>query len=142
MADNAATFEDCFNLLCGKQLGEGAHRVVYECKLRPDLVVKVENGDFRRFANILEAQFWGDHQHYDKVARWLAPVEFLSPDGRLLLMRRAEPTGSISLPDQLPAFITDTKPENFGILDGRLVCIDYALTIPSPATRLRKVLWA
>ncbi len=135
-----AAFGDCFNMLCGRKLGEGIDREVYECKVRPDLVVKVEHSDFRRFANVMEARFWADHQHYDKVARWLAPVEFLSPDGRLLLMRKAE-QGNITFPDQLPAFLTDVKPENFGMLDGRLVCVDYALTIPSPSTRPRKVSW-
>ena len=39
---NGATYEDAFNLLCGKLLGEGIHRKVFECRLRDDLVVKVE----------------------------------------------------------------------------------------------------
>lgn len=137
---NAATFEDCFNLLCGKLIGKGAHRSVYECKLRPDLVVKVENSSLRHFANVMESKFWADHQYYAKVSRWLAPVEFLSPDGRILLMRKADSAGS-NLPKQLPAFLTDVKPENFGLLDGRLVCVDYALTIPNPSTRMRAVSW-
>lgn len=139
---NKDTYQDAFNMLCGEQLGEGIHRTTYACKIRPDLVVKVENSDMRYFANIMEDKFWADNEHYKKVADWLCPVEFLSPDGRLLMMRRAEPIRpSDQLPDKLPSFLTDVKRENFGWLDGRLVCVDYAMTIPNPSTRLRKADW-
>ena len=140
---NKPTFEDAFNLLCGKLLGEGIHRKVFECRLRPDLVVKVESEtNWRYFANVLEMQFWSDHQYFDKVAQWLAPCDYLSPDGRILLQRRALPIVDTSaLPAQLPAFLGDVKANNFGMLDGRLVCVDYAMTIPNPSTRLKKVDW-
>ena len=140
---NGAIYEDAFNLLCGKLLGEGIHRKVFECRLRDDLVVKVESEtDWRYFANVLEMRFWNDHEHYKKVADWLAPCEYLSPDGRILLQRKALPIVDRSaLPKQVPAFLSDLKPENFGMLDGRLVCLDYAMTIPNPSTRLKKVDW-
>lgn len=140
---NGATYEDAFNLLCDKLLGEGIHRKVFECRLRDDLVVKVEaETDWRYFANVLEMRFWNDHEHYKKVADWLAPCEYLSPDGRILLQRKASPIVDRSaLPEQVPAFLSDLKPENFGMLDGRLVCLDYAMTIPNPSTRLKKVDW-
>lgn len=135
-------FEDAFNMLCGNKLGRGIHRDVFECKLRPDLVVKVEYDiDFRYFANVLEMKFWTDHAQYKAVANWLAPCEFLSPDGRLLLQKKVSPVRHNELPEKLPAFLTDTKTNNFGILDGRLVCVDYAMTIPNPSTRLRAVQW-
>lgn len=138
----AATFEDCFNMLCGEKLGEGIHREVFACKLRPELVVKIEMQEMRYFANIMEDKFWVDHQNAKGIAPWLAPIEFLSPDGRLLLMRRADPVPSnFKLPDKLPAFLTDVKRSNFGLLDGKLVCVDYAFTIPNPSTRLRKATW-
>jgi hypothetical protein len=139
---NGATFEDCFNMLCGEKLGEGIHRTVYACKIRPDLVVKVENQEMRYFANVMEDKFWTDHRYYKKVADWLCPIEFLSPDGRLLLMRRVRPIHeSDTLPDKLPIFLSDIKRENFGWLDGRLVCIDYAWTVPNPNTKPRKIEW-
>ena len=140
---NGATYEDAFNLLCGKLLGEGIHRKVFECRIRPDLVVKVEpEENWRYFANVLEMRFWNDHEHYKKVADWLAPCEYLSPDGRILLQRRTLPiVDSSALPAQLPAFLSDVKADNFGMLDGRLVCVDYAMTIPNPSTRLKKVDW-
>lgn len=140
---NKPTFEDAFNILCGKLLGEGIHRKVFECRIRPDLVVKVEHDtDWRYFANVLEMRFWDDHQYFDKVAQWLAPCEYMSPDGRILLQRRALPiVDSSALPAQLPEFLSDVKVDNFGMLDGRLVCVDYAMTIPNPSTRLKKVEW-
>jgi len=140
---NAAVFEDAFNLLCGKLLGEGIHRKVFECRLREDLVVKVEDEQpWRYFANVLEMKFWNDHQHYDKVARWLAPCEYLSPDGRILLQKRAMPVERKTLPEQVPAFLTDLKAENFGMIGDQLVCVDYAMTLPNPSTRPRKAQWA
>lgn len=139
---NAATFEDCFNLLCGDKIGEGIHRTVYECKIRPDLVVKVENQNLRYFANVLEDKFWIDHQYHKDVVKWLAPIEFLSPDARILLMKRVRPVHNTDkLPDKLPTFLTDIKRSNFGWLDGKLVCVDYAMTLPNPSLRLRKANW-
>lgn len=138
--DRFPIYMDAFNLLCGKKLGSGIHRDVFECKLRPDLVVKVEtNTDYREFANVREMRFWCDNEHASAVSKWLAPCECLSPDGRILLQKRCEPVpNKYSLPTQLPVFLTDTKTNNFGILDGRLVCVDYAITINNPSTRLRK----
>lgn len=140
---NSLIHEDAFNMLCGKLLGEGIHRKVFECKLRVDLVVKVEyETDYRTFANVTEMQFWNDHEHYKKVSDWLAPCEFLSPDGRILLQQRARPVSEIDiLPSHVPSFLSDLKLENFGIIAGRLVCLDYARTIPNPSLRTKKVTW-
>ena len=133
-------YEDAFNMLCGDLLGEGIHRKVFACKIRPDLVVKVESDTTcRYFANVLEMKFWNDHEHYKKVAEWLAPCEFLSPDGRILLQRRCEAVGKTFLPDKIPSFLTDVKRANFGYYEGRVVCVDYAMTIPNPSTRMKKV---
>lgn len=141
---NNATFEDAFNLLCGKKIGEGIHRDVFECRLRSDLVVKVEaETDWRYFANVLEMRFWSDAQYCEKISQWLAPCEYLSPDGRILLQRKVRKIADISeLPRQVPAFLTDLKADNFGVLDGRIVCVDYAMTITSPRTTLKFANWA
>ena len=140
-----ATYEDLFNLVCGKCLGEGIHRKVFECKLRDDLVVKVEDDGsnfWRYFANVREMQFWSEHSDYKPVAQWLAPCEYLSPDGRILFQKRVEPcTRAFKLPERMPTFLTDLKRENFGWLDGKLVCIDYSTTIPNPNIRLKKADW-
>jgi hypothetical protein len=137
-----ATHEDAFNLLCGDLIARGAHRKVFTCKLRDDLVVKVEDDENRRFANVLETEFWHNHQYYEPVAKWLAPVVMLSPDGRLLLQKRCDvPSSDFKWPEKVPAFLTDLKVGNFGLFNGRLVCFDYALTIPNPSPKPRKAKW-
>jgi hypothetical protein len=137
-------FEDAFNLLCHHKLGSGIHRDVFECRINPQLVVKVENDlPWRYFANVLEMKFWNDNQDREAIAKWLAPCEYLSPDGLVLLQRRCEPLrDSDQLPEKLPSFLTDVKKDNYGLLDGRIVCFDYALNIPSPSTRPKKVIWS
>lgn len=140
---NKETFKDAFNLLCGEKIGEGIHRTVFECRIRADLVVKVESEiNYRYFANVLEMRFWNDHETDKRVAPWLAPCEYLSSDGRILLQRKAFPiTDTAVLPRQVPSFLSDLKPGNFGILDGRVVGLDYAMTIPNPSIRLKKAGW-
>jgi hypothetical protein len=135
-------FEDTFNLLCGRFIGEGVHRKVFECKLRPDLVVKVESVDdngLRNFMNVFEMNFWDRNEYNKKVSEWLAPCEYLSPDGCILLQKKTEPVSKNVLPDKLPAFLTDIKPTNFGMLNGKIVCIDYAMTIENPSVRMKSV---
>ncbi len=138
-------FEDAFNLFCGSMLGHGIHRKVFECSVRDDLVVKVEDNDggaYRRFANVLEIEFWHQFQDYDKVAKWLAPCHILSPDGRILLQKRVEPIPrDYQLPSKIPTFLTDLKRSNFGLYEGRLVCVDYANTIANPNTTLKNANW-
>jgi hypothetical protein len=138
-----ATAEDAFNLLCHTKLGSGIHRDVFECRIDPKLVVKVETDlPWRFFANVFEMKLWNENQHCDAVAKWLAPCEYLSPDGLLLLQRRVEPLrDSDKLPDKLPSFLTDIKRENFGLLDGRIVACDYALNIANSSTRLKRAPW-
>lgn len=136
--------EDALNLLCGDLLGSGIHRKVWTCRVRPDLVVKVEDesSDWRYFANAREMKFWSEHRDYQPVAKWLAPCEYMSPDGYVLLQAKVDPLPSgYELPVKMPAFLTDFKNENFGLLKGQLVCVDYSSTIDNPSLRLKKVEW-
>jgi len=136
---------DALDLLCGKQLGEGVYRSVFECALRRDWVVKLEtqDSDKRTFANVHEWSFWDKYCDQSAVARWLAPCEKLSPDGRILLQQRCDPLPlDYHLPHKLPAFLTDIKRANFGLLDGKLVCVDYAFVDMTPDKRLRVAYWA
>lgn len=136
-------FPDAFNLLCGEKLGEGIHRMVFECRLRPELVVKVEKEEaWRYFANVHEMKFWDEVDA--KVRQWLAPCEYLSPDGRILLQQKVNICNSFdTLPTELPAFLHDHKPSNYGWLRGQFVCVDYSIhTIGKPNLRKKKVTWA
>jgi hypothetical protein len=134
---------DAFNLLCGDLIGSGIHRMVFECRLRPELVVKVETDvDFRWFANVHEMRFWNDHEYYEPVKSWLAPCEFLSPDGRILLQHRVDPLPTdYHMPEKVPSFLTDLKRANYGLYQGRFVCVDYSGTISNPSVRLKKAQW-
>lgn len=133
---------DAFNLLCGDKIGSGTTRDVFACRIRPDLVVKVEiDKDYRNFANVLESAFWSEYRETPQVKRWLAPIEYMSPDGRILLQKRVKPATKDDLPDKMPAFLCDFKMQNYGILDGYLVCVDYALTILHPSLKERAAHW-
>lgn len=134
-----ATYRDAFNLLCGDLIASGAYRQVYECRIRPDLVVKVEiaENEWRQQHNNLEAQFWADFQDHKVIGKWLCPIVFVSPDTRIIMMERAMPLWDHELPAKVPACFRDVKPGNFGRLkDGRIVCLDYALTRGSAPANL------
>lgn len=137
---NNVVFEDCYNLLCGDKLGSGIHRQVFSCRLRPELVVKVENAEWRYFANVYEQRIWDTAPK--EVRKWLAPCEYLSPDGRILLQRRCDPVPiDYKLPKMLPKCFSDIKISNFGILNGSLVCLDYAILGYTTPMGLKKVDW-
>lgn len=137
MENQSKIFEDAFNLLCGTSLGEGIHRKVFECHLDPSLVVKVEtSGDHRTFANFREMDVWNNLEH-TKLSKWLAPCVSLSMSGLILLQKRVKPIRREEMPKKLPGFLTDLKVENFGILDGQVVCVDYALTLHNYEKKMR-----
>lgn len=141
MSDNR-THEDAFDLLCGDLIASGTTRHVFGCRLQTDLVVKVEIiKDWRTFENVKEFNVWQFYSNNEGL-KWLAPCKAISPDGRILLQKRCDPlpTG-FELPEKLPYFLNDLKPENFGIYQGRLVCLDYALTYLQASMRMEKAKW-
>lgn len=111
-------------LACGPLLGEGAARVVFECGLNPRYVVKLEN-KIGSFQNICEWEMWNSLKNEAHYAKWLAPCERISVDGGFLIQRRTLPLPENKRPKRLPVWLCDLKPENFGLLDGRVVCHDY-----------------
>lgn len=139
---SAVIFEDGFDLLCGKQIGSGISRNVFECRLDPTLVVKVQRDDTRApLENMMEFEVWQSVMMTEH-AKWFAPVELLSTTGRILLQKRTMP--SRDLPKKVPAFFTDLKPSNWGILDGQPVCHDYALNLLMElglSNKMRKANW-
>lgn len=142
MIEPKAAHLGAFNLLCGDLLGEGIHRKVFECTIDPSLVVKVETAEeYRSFANVAEHKNWDENELYKPVAKWLAPVVAISPCGLVMLQKRVIPLRDSELPAQLPAFLTDVKPANFGLYEGRVVACDYSFLITTISTRLRKAHW-
>lgn len=71
-------------------------------------------------ANMNEALFSG-------VWDELCPVRFSFPGGFMIIMDRAEPVDDVDL-TKLPEVIVnmaETKPNNYGLLNNKLVAIDY-----------------
>lgn len=131
---------DLLRLVCGHELGEGIARTVYSCKMRSDLVIKIETRG-QSFQNVMEWELWGEIEHHKMLARWFAPCEFMSPCGTVLAMRRTEPVPMARLPKSMPEMLTDLKPSNYGLLDGRVVCHDYGFINKELNTKLRTVEW-
>lgn len=141
---NSGAMEDGFNLLCGRLVGRGSTRDVFECNIRKDVVIKVESEEIRsRFQNIQEWMVWGRIAGTE-FEKWFAPVLEISPNGRCLMMARTEILGQAELPDRMPAFFTDFKRQNFGRYQGRIVCHDYGSNLlmeVGMTKKMRKVNW-
>lgn len=133
--------KELFRMLCGRVLGQGAARTVYEHAFDPTVVIKFEH-TAGNFQNIMEWEAWQRIKHTD-LSQWFAPCLAISPNGCVLAQRRTRrPT---NYPDKVPAFFTDLKLDNFGILPhgncftdevlvdrnpkGTFVCHDYGLTL-------------
>lgn len=120
-----ADFSDFF---CGDCLGKGSARNVYEFRLNPKLVIKIDTT--KDFHNVAEWDNYTNIVHFHpKMARWFAKPFNISSCGRVLLMERTElglKLDSKLLPKEIPAFFMDFKVENWGILNGKAVCHDYA----------------
>lgn len=135
--------EDLWELCIGEKLGQGQSRHVYAWNPDPTLVVKIETLK-THWWNIEEFEVWRAvlgtaHE------KWFAPVEMIAGGGSMLIQKRTYPLRPEELPDRLPAYFTDTKPENFGLLDGRVVCHDYSLHMMRERAltkHMRKVAWA
>lgn len=136
---------DMINMFCGERLGYGAFREVYVHNFDPTLVIKIEHmrsyKNERTVCNFQEFENWKSFQYCDKISKWLAPCVSLSPDGRILLQKRAEPARVSELPDKVPKFLTDLKTSNFGFIDGKLVAVDYSTIIVNPNTKKKNAGW-
>lgn len=114
--------EEYKDILLGKKLGYGDYRTVYECSLNKNYVVKVES-DANEFANMREWKVWEEVQ-YTPFEKWFAPCEMISENGLILIQQKV--THKIDeLPDKVPYFFTDVKPENWGFIGKNFVCCDY-----------------
>lgn len=111
-----------FEFLLGEKLGEGCFRKVYELRYSSERVIKIEEGLPK--SNINEHQLWWD---CESLRDWLCPVEGISSCGKFLIMPQTTPIRQEELPEDLPAWMTDVKKENFGWFNGKIVLHDYGL---------------
>lgn len=140
MSDNPAIHRDTFWLLANNQIGFGMSRVVYDSKLLPDSVVKVESGS-GQFQNIIEWETW-ERVKDTEYAKWFAPCEWISPTGSVLIQKKT--LQAHKYPDKMPVFFCDFKRTNYGIFQGAFVCHDYGTNLlfeNGMTKRLKKAKW-
>lgn len=138
-------FRELRSAMLGDKLGYGVGRQVYLCKINSDYVVKIED-KARSFQNIAEwdAWDWVSQGGAPDMAKWLAPCLQISASGSILVQRRVEPLRTSDLPAKVPAFLADLKLENFGMLNGKVVCCDYGtigVSLRRTDKRLVKAVW-
>lgn len=133
---------DVAKLVLGNLLGYGTTRAIYQHALDPGLIVKIEDGA-QSFCNIAEWSVW-EAVKETALARWFAPAVAISQSGTVIVMKRCEPLRPDELPERIPAFFTDVKAENWGLFEGRPVCLDYGyhLMLERGMTKaMRKANW-
>jgi len=113
--------------LCGEILGEGSTRHTYVYNLDPKYVIKVETGNSGH--NMVEYLLWDEIKdlqgNLSWVKEWFAPVKWISPNGKLLVMERTYEKIYNVRPRKVPDFFTDLKRNNFGWIGKKFVCHDY-----------------
>lgn len=119
--------EEFLNCLCGKMLGDGMGRKVFELPItNGKWCVKFEDDANRVFQNVEEWSVWQSVKD-TAFAKWFAPCYWISPNGKVLVMRQTQMMRSEEYPDKIPNFFTDLKFSNFGLLDGNFVAHDYGV---------------
>lgn len=123
--DNTVS-RDFLDAMCDREIGHGMSRVVFSLRHAPDKVVKIESYAHFHY-NVLEGSVWGDLSD-TPLAKWLAPVHYLSACGSVMVQSRTTPPPpTYKWPEKIPIFFTDTKKGNFGLIGRKLVCHDYAI---------------
>lgn len=117
---------DLIMMMTGDWIGGGQGRDVYVFGPKNDLVLKVEPYG-KSFQNAMEWEVWNSVERDSPAEKWLAPCVAISPAGRFLLQYRTQPV--LHYPEKIPTFLADTKPDNFGSYDGRVVAHDYGTTL-------------
>jgi hypothetical protein len=119
---------DMFGIMVGEKIGYGIGREVFEVRGDSTKVIKFET-TAGSFQNIIEWETWQDVCATPQ-AKWLAPCVRISANGAILVMERTAPIPpQFKLPTHVPAFLSDFKRENYGLLKGRLVCHDYGTNL-------------
>lgn len=128
-------------------LGCGEERCVFAGRDLPALgVLKLPHGWHGDQANVMEALRWRRAGQQER--RILAPVMASAPDGKWLIMQYADPVEGVELlQDRLHdwmatkrqahrAGLTDVHKWNLGLLEDRVVVVDYSHNPSSPPVRV------
>lgn len=118
---------DIITSLCGDFLGEGTYRSTFAYALDPKkYVVKIEKESTS--CNLVEYMMWQEIEglcgDLEWVKKWFAPVKWVSPNGKVLIMERTFEK-DLKRPEKVPKFLWDVKANNFGWIGKNFVCHDY-----------------
>lgn len=136
---------DFVTSICGEFIASGTYRSVFHYNLDEKYVVKVEPKSTN--CNLIEALIWQEVQwltgRLNWVRDWFAPVKWISPNGRILVMRKTREQPDKKRPDKIPAFLWDAAYRNFGWIGDKLVCHDYSnfYTMVNYQKRMVKINW-
>lgn len=122
---------DLIRMFVGEKIGSGLYRSVYRFNLNPDkYVIKIEPNSTECNAN--EFLIWNEVSGLIGplawVRDWFAPILYMSPDAKILIMEKTNPIfpkNITNYPDKVPNFFSDIKVDNFGWINGKFVCHDY-----------------
>jgi hypothetical protein len=129
--DEIPHLKNCIlELFVGGEIGSGSFRRTYEMLQEPDHVLKVQYGSGHH--NAIEWETWQAAKE-TKWAKWFAPCVRIDSWGSSLVMRKARTFESemefLATIKRVPVFFHDVRWTNWGMLDGRPVCIDYGHTL-------------
>lgn len=139
---STSTKTELIYLICGKLIGSGMTRDVYEFAFDSDYVVKIEDKE-GHFQNVIEWQTWQEVRE-TKWAKWFAPCHSISFNGSVLIQRKVKAVELKELPNKLPSFFTDFKTSNFGRLGKQIVACDYGCNLLMSnglSDKMRKCHW-
>lgn len=127
---NGKKLNGIVKVLCDEKIGKGANREVFILKQNPGYVVKVEgNPSTGNFANISEFCNYRDYREVLGFGKFLAPCEFITETGQVLIQKRVEFKRRKDYPKYIPAVFTDLKLQNFGWIGNQFVCCDYSFLL-------------
>lgn len=126
--DDAKLCLELLDVILGDFIGSGVYREVFQHPHFIDYVVKIEQGNSRE--NAIEWDVWNSVKFTDN-AKWFAPCTYISDNGVVLIQKKTKPLFSKPVkfvPEKIPSFFTDIKPDNFGWIGNQLVAHDYSFT--------------
>ena len=148
---------DLIMCLLGPKISDGNFRAVYEHAFDPTKVIKIEYSHDKKtdhdclmqntFCNVQEFLMYREIEGLTGklawVKDWFAPVHWISPSGHVLCMDKTTPMPNRKMPDQIPGFMYDIKPDNFGWIGKKFVCHDYAhvQAFTGYSKRMQKAHW-
>jgi len=134
-------YDELVDLIAADHLGKGLSRDVFVYRLDPKYVIKFEQPGY--YQNITEFMAYKKLMK-TPAGKWLAPCQWISDNGHILMQTRTEPLGWEERPKKMPRFFCDFKITNYGTYQGRVVCHDYGtnnFTLHGSKCVMRKASW-